>query len=92
MRNRNAIKSELDFVNGATSLPKEQTKGRKRTYRAISVSLTESHISALDSAIQNAAINGSMGITRSDVVKAAIDYLSELDDTRRRQRICKSKS
>lgn len=74
MKNRN-IKSESDFINGATSLPKKESagNGRKRSYKAISVSLTESHIDSLNDVIKNAAVNGHLGITRSDVIKAAIE-------------------
>ena len=77
MKNRN-IKSESDFINGATSLPKKEStgNGRKRSYKAISASLTESHIDSLDDFIKNAAVNGHLGITRSDVIKAAIELFT----------------
>lgn len=78
MKNRN-IKSESDFVNGATSLPKPDVKGRQRNYKAISASLTESHIDLLDEVIKAAAMTGHVGITRSDVIKAAIEIFSEKD-------------
>lgn len=77
MKNRN-IKSESDFINAATSLPKKESSGngRKRSYKAISASLTESHIASLDDVIKSAAVNGHLGITRSDVIKAAIEIFT----------------
>lgn len=74
MRNRNPIRSEDDFINAATSLPNELAKKKRiRKYKAISVSLTDSIIEYLDTQIQELAILGVVGITRSDVVKAALD-------------------
>ena len=77
MKNRN-ITSENDFINGATSLPKKESagNGRKRRYKAISASLTESHIESLDDVIKHAAVNGYLGITRSEVIKAAIEFFT----------------
>lgn len=77
--------SEDEFINSATShtlpvaAPAPETKpaGRKRTYKAISVSLTDNHIEAIDEVIVQAARNGIVRITRSDIIKLAIDGLAE---------------
>ncbi|MCS3409540.1 hypothetical protein [Serratia sp. AKBS12] len=81
--------SEDEFINSATShtlLPtasaststsETKTQGRKRTYKAISVSLTDSHVDAIDDIIVLAARNGLVRITRSDIIKLAIDGLAD---------------
>lgn len=76
--------SEDEFINSATShtlpvaAPAPETKpARKRTYKAISVSLTDNHIEAIDEVIVQAARNGIVRITRSDIIKLAIDGLAE---------------
>ncbi|MGV8352616.1 hypothetical protein ACV33E_30770, partial [Pseudomonas aeruginosa] len=46
-------------------------------YKAISVSLTDSHIEAIDEVIVQAARSGIVRITRSDIIKLAIDGLAE---------------
>ena len=90
MKNRN-LKSESDFINGATSTPKAESKGRQRNYKAISASLTESHIDSLDDVIKAAAIDGHLGITRSDVIKAAIESYSQLGKAEKLGLILKNK-
>jgi len=75
--------SEDEFINSATShtlIPtasETKTQGRKRTYKAISVSLTDSHVDAIDDIIVLAARNGLVRITRSDIIKLAIDGLAD---------------
>ena len=77
--------SEDEFINSATShtlpvaapAPETKSAGRKRTYKAISVSLTDNHIEAIDEVIVQAARNGIVRITRSDIIKLAIDGLAE---------------
>lgn len=93
MKNRN-IKSESDFINGATSLPKKESagNGRKRSYKAISASLTESHINSLDDVIKSAAASGHLGVTRSDVIKAAIEIFSAHKSTEQLIAVLKIKS
>lgn len=92
MKNRN-IKSESDFINGATSLPKKEStgNGRKRSYKAISASLTESHINSLDDVIKDAAVAGYVGITRSDVIKAAIELFADQNSSEKLSAVLKSK-
>lgn len=74
--------TEDEFINSATShtlaVPEVESKpqGRKRTYKAISVSLTDSHVEMIDEIIVLAARNGIVRITRSDVIKLAIDGLA----------------
>ncbi|ATA18739.1 hypothetical protein EDC48_102266 [Gibbsiella quercinecans] len=74
--------TEDEFINSATShtlaVPAVESKpqGRKRTYKAISVSLTDSHVEMIDEIIVLAARNGIVRITRSDVIKLAIDGLA----------------
>ncbi|GAA3605501.1 hypothetical protein GCM10023078_35630 [Gibbsiella greigii] len=71
--------TEDEFINSATShtlaVPAVESKpqGRKRTYKAISVSLTDSHVEMIDEIIMLAARNGIVRVTRSDVIKLAID-------------------
>lgn len=86
------MKSEDDFINGATSLPKTESKGRQRNYKAISASLTGSYIDSLDEVIKHAAMNGHLGITRSDVIKAAIEVFSGLGEAEKISVILKNKS
>lgn len=75
--------SEDEFINSATShtllapAPEAKPQGRKRTYKAISVSLTDNHVDAIDEIIVQAARNGVVRITRSDIIKLAIDGLAE---------------
>lgn len=77
--------SEDEFINSATShtlippapAPEAKPAGRKRTYKAISVSLTDSHVEAIDEVIVQAARNGIVRITRSDIIKLAIDGLAD---------------
>ncbi|MBO2006912.1 hypothetical protein J4732_11780 [Serratia marcescens] len=76
--------SEDEFINSATShtlpvavpAPEAKPAGRKRTYKAISVSLTDNHIEAIDEVIVQAR-SGIVRITRSDIIKLAIDGLAE---------------
>ncbi|MGL6018108.1 MAG: hypothetical protein ACRC0C_05555 [Gibbsiella quercinecans] len=75
--------TEDEFINSATShtlaVPAVENKpqgGRKRTYKAISVSLTDSHVEMIDEIIMLAARNGIVRVTRSDVIKLAIDGLA----------------
>jgi hypothetical protein len=77
--------SEDEFINSATShtlvpptpAPEAKPAGRKRTYKAISVSLTDNHVEAIDEVIVQAARNGIVRITRSDIIKLAIDGLAD---------------
>lgn len=78
--------SEDEFINSATShtliVPApaavaEKPQGRKRIYKALSVSLTDNHVEMIDDVIGHAARNGIVRITRSDVIKLAIDSLAE---------------
>nr|WP_277421630.1 hypothetical protein [Serratia marcescens] len=77
--------SEDEFINSATShtlpvavpAPEAKPASRKRTYKAISVSLTDNHIEAIDEVIVQAARSGIVRITRSDIIKLAIDGLAE---------------
>ena len=77
--------TEDEFINSATShtlhvpAPAAEAKpqGRKRTYKALSVSLTDSHVEAIDAMIVLAARNGIVRVTRSDIIKLAIDGLTE---------------
>ena len=76
--------SEDEFINSATShtlpvavpAPEAKPAGRKRTYKAISVSLTDNHIEAIDEVIVRRR-SGIVRITRSDIIKLAIDGLAE---------------
>lgn len=76
--------SEDEFINSATShtlvapapAPAAKPQGRKRIYKALSVSLTDSHVEMIDEMIGQAARNGIVRITRSDVIKLAIDTLA----------------
>lgn len=75
--------SEDDFINSATShtlvapAPAAKPQGRKRVYKALSVSLTDSHVEMIDEVIMQAARNGIVRITRSDVIKLAVDSLAD---------------
>ncbi|HGM5493168.1 TPA: hypothetical protein ACKP1B_004887 [Serratia fonticola] len=75
--------SEDEFINSATShtlvapAPVEKPQGRKRVYKALSVSLTDNHVEMIDEVIGQAARNGIVRITRSDVIKLAIDSLAD---------------
>lgn len=77
--------SEDEFINSATShtlvvpapTPAAKTPGRKRVYKALSVSLTDNHVEMIDEVIGQAARNGIVRITRSDVIKLAIDSLAD---------------
>ncbi|WP_431223151.1 hypothetical protein ACQ86O_23935 [Serratia sp. L9] len=78
--------SEDEFINSATShtlvapapVPAQAAKpqGRQRIYKALSVSLTDNHVEMIDEMIGQAARNGIVRITRSDVIKLAIDTLA----------------
>ncbi|TQI79596.1 hypothetical protein FHU10_0306 [Serratia fonticola] len=77
--------SEDEFINSATShtlavptpAPAAKTPGRKRVYKALSVSLTDNHVEMIDEVIGQAARNGIVRITRSDIIKLAIDSLAD---------------
>ncbi|AVJ16772.1 hypothetical protein CLM71_06330 [Serratia sp. MYb239] len=77
--------TEDEFINSATShtlqvpasAAEAKPQGRKRTYKALSVSLTDSHVEAIDAMIVLAARNGIVRVTRSDIIKLAIDGLTE---------------
>lgn len=72
------LKNENDFVNGITS-PASLKNTREKKYKAISVSLTDEYIEKIDSIILFAAKKGIIKITRSEIIKLAIDKLKNED-------------
>ncbi|MFI8415521.1 hypothetical protein ACQKDS_03545 [Serratia sp. NPDC078593] len=87
--------TEDEFINSATShtllapTPAVEAKapGRKRVYKAISVSLTDNHVETIDNMIVLAARNGIVRVTRSDIIKLAIDALADKSETQLLERL-----
>ncbi|WGM03590.1 hypothetical protein [Arsenophonus nasoniae] len=75
---KRTFENEQDFINGATSIPIVK-RVRQKKYRAISVSLTDDHIKKIDNLILLAAKQGIIKVTRSDLIKIAIDKLKKED-------------
>ena len=75
---KRTFENEQDFINGATSIPTEK-RARQKKYRAITVSLTDDHIKKIDNLILLAAKQGIIKVTRSDLIKMAIDKLKKED-------------
>lgn len=80
MRNRKPLQSEDQFINNATSIPEiaNNTNKRVRKYKAISTSLTEQYIEEIDNLIHISAVDGLLNVSRSDVIKAALDNFNNL--------------
>ncbi|MEY0291018.1 hypothetical protein AB7303_18840 [Providencia rettgeri] len=80
MRNRKPLQSEDQFINNATSIPEiaNNTNKRVRKYKAISTSLTEQYIEDIDNLIHISAVDGLLNVSRSDVIKAALDNFNNL--------------
>ncbi|MDV5241834.1 hypothetical protein [Leclercia adecarboxylata] len=86
MRNRSNIppRDENAFIYGGTAgvdknPPVSQTQGKK-TLKAkpISFSLTEGNLQSIDDVIRNLMLDGTSGVNRSDVVRAALLGLEKL--------------
>lgn len=75
---KRTFENEQDFINGATSIPIVK-RARQKKYRAITVSLTDEYIKKIDNLILLAAKQGIIKITRSDLIKMAIDKLKKED-------------
>ncbi|NDO81471.1 hypothetical protein CJP72_12040 [Citrobacter sp. NCU1] len=83
MRNRAASKpGEEAFISGgtanvATTAAIVAPKGRAKS-RPVTVSLTDNYLNQITTHLQQAAAEGEVSLTRTDVVKAGLLALAEL--------------
>lgn len=82
MRNRAASKPGEDaFISGGTATAGTTEvvapKGRAKS-RPVTVSLTDNYLSQITTHLQQAAAEGEVSLTRTDVVKAGLLALAEL--------------
>lgn len=83
MRNRanTTPRNENDFINGGSAgvgMPK--VKPAKSKTQPVTVSLNQEVLDSMDAHRQNAALTGLVGVSRTDIVRAAMMALNALPE------------